>query len=160
MCQIVEPNWVTQPRCWRGFIVSCGRSSVLGARNEDNWGIPAPLKKPVRVATTVRTKSWSTSECADLALFTAAPLRTADVRASRGRKAQRLVEGRQRKFGLPARLTENAAEQLIPKRWPSLETPLSHPPFPRDTDRTAPDHGACFYRPRLAPIATALPRRR
>jgi len=53
------------------------------------------------------------------------------------------------------------------KRWgaairqglASLETPLSHLPFPRDTDRAAADHGACFSSPRQAPIATALPRR-
>lgn len=86
----------------------------LGARNEDSRGIPTPLMKPATVTTTVRTKSWSTSWCADLALFTAPPLRTADVRASRVRKAQRLVEGRQRKFGLAARPTATAATRPFP----------------------------------------------
>lgn len=53
-----------------------------------------------------------------------------------------------------------SAARLFVKGFPSLETPPSRTPFPRDTDRTAPDHGACFYRPRQAPIATTLPRRR
>lgn len=41
----------------------------------------------------------------------------------------------------------------------SLETPPSRTPFPRDTDRTAPDHGACFYRPRhgLPPSLRTVP---
>ena len=61
-----------------------------------------------------------------------------------------------------ARLSANGRYQLGPeirKGSASLETPLSQPPFHRDTDRTATDHGACFYRPRQATIAITLPRR-